>query len=117
MTLQECYAQLGADFEGTLGRLCSERLVGRFALAFLTDDSFSLLKKALEEENYEEAFRGAHTLKGVCLNLGFTGLLEVSGQLTEALRNGKKPEDDTLYERVEAEYNRTITLLKELRGA
>lgn len=116
MTLQECYAQLGADFEGTLGRLCNERLVGRFALAFLEDNSFSSLKKALEEENYEEAFRSAHTLKGICLNLGFTRLREVSEQLTEALRNGKKPEDNTLYEKAEAEYSRTVSLLKELRG-
>jgi len=115
MSIQECYAKLGADYEGTLGRMCLEKLVKRFALAFLADESFSKLKKALEEENYGDAFREAHTLKGVCLNLGFTRLHDSSDKLTEALRGGVKCTDDTLYEEVEAEYNRTITILKEYK--
>lgn len=57
MTLQECYAEMNADYKGTIGRLCNERLVEKFALAFLEDGSFSSLRKAMEEENYKEAFR------------------------------------------------------------
>lgn len=116
MTLQECYAEMNADYKGTIGRLCNERLVEKFALAFLEDGSFSSLRKAMEEENYKEAFRCAHTLKGVCLNLGFTGLYEVSDEMTEALRGESRPADDTLFEKVQTEYNRTVALLKELRG-
>ena len=54
MTLKECYAALGADFEGTLGRLCSEKLVQKFALKFLADESYPTLEKAMEEENYTD---------------------------------------------------------------
>jgi len=115
MTIQECYAKLNADYEGTLGRMCMEKLVKRFALAFLSDGTYASLEKALEEENYEVAFREAHTLKGVCLNLGFTKLHDVSDELTEALRGGKKPEDNTLFQKVQEEYCRTITLLKEYK--
>ena len=57
MTVKECYAAFGGDFEGTLARLSSEKLVDRFIRKFLADESFATLKKALEEENYEEAFR------------------------------------------------------------
>lgn len=116
MTLQECYAKLNADYEGTIGRLCNEKLVEKFAVAFLEDGSFASLRKAMEEEDYKEAFRCAHTLKGVCLNLGFTGLYGVSEEITEALRGEGKPADDTLFEKVQTEYDRTVALLKELRG-
>jgi len=36
----------------------------------------------------KEAFRAAHTLKGVCQNLGFTNLYQPTCDLTEVLRTG-----------------------------
>ena len=117
MTLQECYAKLKGDFDGTLGRLCSEKLVEKFALKFLADDSFPLLEEAIAVGNYNDAFRAAHTLKGVCINLGFTQLYKMSDELTEALRDGAQPENDTLFERVRNEYQRTIDLLNELQNS
>ena len=72
MNLQECYEALGGDFEDVLSRLRSEKLVQKFVLKFLNDKSFDLLCSSLEEENYEEAFRASHTIKGVCQNLRFT---------------------------------------------
>ena len=65
MNLQECYEALGGDFEDVLSRLRSEKLVQKFVLKFLNDKSFDLLCSSLEEENYEEAFRASHTIKGV----------------------------------------------------
>lgn len=115
MTVRECYAELNADFEGALERLCSEDMIKRFALIFLEDKSFATVKESMEKEDYEGAFRGAHTLKGVCLNLGFTKLFEVSEELTEELRGGKKPTDDTMFDKVETEYNRTVALIRELQ--
>ena len=71
MTMQECYEAIGGNYEAVLGRLHSEALIRRFALKFLEDQSYIQLKQALENKNYEDAFRGAHTLKGVCQNLSF----------------------------------------------
>ena len=116
MTLRECYEQLQGDFEGTLGRLCSEKLVEKFALKFLADDSYALLEESMAIGNYNEAFRAAHTLKGVSLNLGFTKLFEVSDVMTEALRAGEKPENETLLSKVKEEYQRTIELIQELQN-
>ncbi|MDE6168117.1 MAG: Hpt domain-containing protein [Acetatifactor sp.] len=117
MTVKECYAAFGGDFEGTLARLSSEKLVDRFIRKFLADESFATLKKALEEENYEEAFRAAHTLKGVGMNLGITKLYQISGELTEEMRGGKKPENESLITQLEAEYEHTRAVISEFAGA
>ena len=37
----------------------------------------------MEEQNAENAFRAAHTLKGICLNLGLDRLCIASACLTE----------------------------------
>ena len=86
MTVKECYEQMGSDYEGVLGRMGSEAMIKRFALKFLQDPSFNNLKENLEKNDGEEAFRAAHTLKGVCLNLGFDELYEASAEITEKLR-------------------------------
>ena len=88
MTVRECYEQMGADFDNVLGRLGSEQMVQRFALKFLNDTSYQTLEETLKEKNVEQAFRAAHTLKGVCLYLGFDNLFTVSSELTEKLRAG-----------------------------
>ena len=112
MTLQECYAALEGDYQGVLGRLTSERMVQKFVLKFLNDGSFGLLVRSMEEENYQEAFRAAHTIKGVCQNLDFTRLYRSSCQLSEALRNGVTPEAPSLLERVKADYAQTVAAIR-----
>lgn len=86
MTVKECYEQMGADYESVLGRLRSEVLIKKFAKKFLDDGSFQSLKDNLAQRNGEEAFRAAHTLKGVCQNLGFDNLYKPSFDITEKLR-------------------------------
>ena len=78
MTMQECYKAIGGNYEAVLGCLHSEALIQKFTLKFLEDQSYLQLKQALENKNYEDAFRSAHTLKGVCQNLSFDRLYEVS---------------------------------------
>lgn len=76
MTIQECYKEMGADYEEVFHRLPRESMVHKFALMFLNDDSYPKLEQSLKEGNAQEAFRAAHTLKGVCQNLGFTNLYQ-----------------------------------------
>ena len=59
MTMQECYKAIGGNYEAVLGRLHSEALIQRFTLKFLEDQSYLQLKQALENKNYEDAFRTA----------------------------------------------------------
>ncbi len=107
MTLQECYESLGGDYKEVSSRLPSEKFIQKFVLKFLDDKTYELLTTSWQEENYEEAFRAAHTIKGMCQNLSFTVLQESSSQLTEALRNGMSPQAPELYGRVLEDYART----------
>ncbi len=112
MTVQECYESMGSDFEGVLGRMGSEAMVKRFALKFLDDPSYSNLVKAVEEQNAEEAFRAAHTLKGICLNLGLDRLYKVSAELTEKLRGKELVDYEESYREVQKEYENTINAIR-----
>lgn len=112
MTLQECYAAMSGNYEDVIGRLRSERLVQKFVLKFLDDGSYDLLCRSLEEKNYQEAFRAAHTIKGVCQNLSINKLQDSSSRLCEALRNGYTPGADALAEEVRADYAQTVAAIR-----
>lgn len=112
MTLQECYKIIGGDYQDTLARMGSDKLVDKFACKFLNDTSFQAIEKHLKENNQEDAFRAAHTLKGVCLNLGFTRLGKSSIELTEALRNEMSPNVKELMNTVTLDYHLTYQTIK-----
>ena len=116
MNINECYQAMGADYEEVFGRLRNERLITKFVLKFPGDPSFSQLQSTLEEKNVEEAFRAAHTLKGVAKNLGFTPLYEATATLTEVLRAGNLPEDDNMMNAVAKEYERTVAAIEQLNA-
>ena len=111
MTLPECYAALGGDYDDVFARLHSERLVQKFVLKFLDDGSYRLLLSALDAGNRAEAFRAAHTIKGMCQNLSFTALERSSSALTEALRGGGDA-DPALVEAVRTDYERTAAAIR-----
>ena len=117
MNLQECYAAMGGNYEEVLGRLRSERLIQKFVLKFMDDGSYQLLVDSMASQNYEDAFRAAHTIKGVCQNLGFTPLLDSSSQLSEALRHGYTPEADGLAEQVGRDYQETIGAIQAFQAS
>ena len=108
MTINECYIALGGNYDDVLGRLRSERLIQKFVLKFLDDKSFETLCSSMQEENLEEAFRAAHTIKGTCLNLGFTKLGNSSSEITEALRSGDMSGAKDLMEQVRRDYQQTV---------
>lgn len=111
MTLREAYESIQGDFDGLVGRVMGEARAERFSMKFLNDQSYAQLMEALGQEDYENAFRAAHTLKGVCANLGFSKLQDVASELTEALRGGAKPENQSLIDQTTDEYERTINVL------
>ena len=115
MTIQECYQKLGGEFAQVEKRLPSVSLVRKFIIKFLDDDSFSMLCHAMQNGQREEAFRAAHTLKGVSANLGFDRLQAAVGELTELLRpeTGNIPEGAApLLEAVRREYELTAGAIR-----
>lgn len=116
MTIQECYDMLGGNYEEVLGRLYSQALVEKFVGKFLGDDSFQRLDTAMGEQNFEEAFRAAHTLKGVADNLSFTRLRESSSAITEALRAQDYGQAAQLLPQVRQDYDRTADAIRIYQG-
>ena len=100
MTIQECYKEMGADYEEVFHRLPRESMVRKFALMFL------------KEGNAQEAFRAAHTLKGVCQNLGFTNLYQPAYELTEVLRAGTLEGSGEWFARVTEQYKITTDAIR-----
>ena len=86
MTIEECYQELGGNYAEVCTRLPSPRLVEKFVGKFLDDHSYETLVEQIAAGNRAEAFRAAHTMKGVCANLSFTRLFASASALTEALR-------------------------------
>ena len=72
MTLREFYEVTGGDYGDVMGRFVTEERVLRFVRKFPADGSFAALKSSLADGNAQEAFRAAHTIKGVCQNLSFS---------------------------------------------
>lgn len=103
MSLETCYSALEGDYQTVYNRLNkNERIVKKFVLKFLEDPSYELLEKSLKEKDYKEAFRAAHTIKGICQNLSFTRLYTSINVLAEALRSETAVEVDGLPELVQA---------------
>lgn len=112
MTVRECYEELGADFEGVVSRLVTEERVKKFVTKLPKDESFARLCAAMEQDDAGMAFMGAHTMKGIAMNLGLTGLAETAGALTEELRQGMiTPEAGSLFTELENRYQDTVRLI------
>ena len=104
MTLEEMYQKLGGDYGDVRLRIPSEALIRRFAVKFLSDTTFADLVEAVEAQDWEKAFRVAHTMKGVALNLGFGTLCRTASELTEVLRSREPLKDTALFDAVKTAY-------------
>ena len=99
MDLKDCYIKFGGDFDEVLGRLRRETVL-KFLYKFLDDKSFQLFEESMGNQDYEEALRAVHTLKGICQNFSFTRLYESSSRVTNALK--------------ESDWNKAIDMMPQL---
>lgn len=113
MTVEQFYAAIGGSYSEIMGRFVTEERVLRFVKKFPLDGSFALLKSSLASGAQEEAFRAAHTLKGVAQNLGFTALYQKTAIVTDILRGGNMNVAEEMKE-VERLYNLTVESVEAL---
>ena len=114
MTLRECYDSIGSNYDTAVTRMCNkESMLAKFAKKFPNDPTYTGLIEAFEGGDAVTAFRMAHTLKGLCLNLGLDRLQVSSSNLTEALRNAEEIPDDAhgLLDRVKQDYEMTVNAI------
>ena len=114
MTIREIYEMTDGDYSGVLERLSEEERVRRFVRMFAQDPTYAELERHLREKDAGEAFRAAHTLKGVCLNIGFTRMYILAGEVTEALRAGDLEAAEAAMPALRTDYARLVEAIGEL---
>ncbi len=114
MNIQECYETMGANYDDILSRLRNPSLITKLVKKFEADENYKVLETSLQEKNVDAAFRAAHTLKGVCLNLGFTQLTKDTVAITEILRSGSLEGTQELFEKIKPIYEKTVKTIREL---
>lgn len=118
MDVKKFYTIINGDYDGVMSRLLKEERVEKFVLMFVGDSSYKNLADALAASEYKEAFRAAHTLKGVCQNLSFTELYNAASEITEALRGASDGGEivtdglGALLSEVTKKYNETINAIE-----
>lgn len=118
MTTEEKVRQAGVDWQAAIGRFAGkEELYIKFLKKFADDGNFALLQDAWKQKNSSDAERSAHTLKGVCANLGMMELSEACNRVVQAVR--KKSDHDIfdqkeLIQACEREYDKIWRMLKTL---
>lgn len=120
MDIRRFYELTGGDYDAAMQRFMTESRLEKFTRMFAEDPSYGELEASLASDNLEEAFRAAHTLKGVCLNLSFTGLFQSVDAVTELLRHadtdspGDQEQVNRCMETLRVRYRDIIAAVSEL---
>ena len=114
MTIQECYAKMGADYDEVVTRLGTGKKLPDYARMFLADDNFNKLRAALAQGDVEAAFFAAHEVRGMCLNLGYDNQSPILGELIRALKKNDIETARQKFRRATRQYNITCRILKQL---
>ena len=113
MTIQELYQYIDGDYDQAIRVLRVDKLVDKHIRKFTQNGVVDELLKAGESMNPVELFEAAHAMKGVCANLGLTGLSCVASEIAEEYRPGnpRKLSDEEIKARIETRrgmYSRTV---------
>lgn len=89
MNLQELGSVADIDIKGSLERFSNfEPMYVKYLKRFLTEPTYAALQEAIAAQDFKGIETQAHTLKGICGNLGFTTLFNMFNQVVQAVRSG-----------------------------
>lgn len=79
--------EMGMNVDNTVKRFMgNEGLYLKFLNKYQADQSVANIQKYISEQNAEEAFKSAHTLKGVAANLGLDPIAQYASDIVELFR-------------------------------
>ncbi len=108
---------VGVDYDSVLKRFMGkEEFYLRMLKKFLNDKNYGELRQAVDDKNWSDAFTYAHTVKGLCGNLGLGGIMDYAAPLTEELRSEPYDEESILnyMKHVTRAYDKTVEVIKSL---
>lgn len=112
MTVREFYEMADGNYEEAIGRFLTDARILKYTRKFPASVNPGELEEAIIAKDWPLAFRLAHTIKGVCLNMSYVTLSRLSSELTELLRSGSPAEDPMPYfVRMKDEYDRVTALI------
>ena len=105
---------LGAETEDSLERFMNdEDMYLKYIRSFPDEPSMSVLRKAVDDKNYEQAEKSVHALKGIANNLGFIPLADVTVDMLAELRAGNIEDALDAYDDVVEEYEKFCKVINE----
>lgn len=114
-TIKNKLTEAGVDLDKTMERFMdNEALYLKFLKRFPEDPNYKLLKEHISAGDYEEAFRDAHTLKGVAGNLGLDPFYTIVSALTEDLRSRRYERLDDFVREAEENYELLTQIIRQL---
>lgn len=115
--MKEKLAQIGVEYDEVLQRFMGkEDFYLRMLKKFLDDKNYEGLKQTVEQKDWAGAFTYAHTVKGLCGNLGLGAMLEYIVPLTEEVRSAPYNEESIMeyMQNVSSAYEKTIEAIQSL---
>lgn len=112
---EEKFVAAGNDYSALSERTFGdEALISQLMQLFLQDDSFDKMREYMDRGETEKAFKAAHSLKGSCGMLGLCPLFEKMKLITDKLRFGDLDGAKSLFPQTSAEYEKAVSMIKEL---
>lgn len=103
----------GINYNEGLERFANNQaLYEKFLFKFKNDPNFSDLQKYIKEEDWENAFKSAHALKGISGNLSLENIYDTTRKIVEDLRINKTNNITELNNELINYYNKCIEVLQ-----
>ncbi|NCC01845.1 MAG: Hpt domain-containing protein [Clostridia bacterium] len=112
----EILNKLGAETADALERFLDDKeMYLKYVRNFPEEPSMEALKEAVEKEDYVQAEKSVHALKGIVNNLGFLPLADATYDMLGELRDGNIQDALDAYEDVKEQYDKFCNAIKTWR--
>lgn len=110
MTIQELYERIDGDYEQAQRVMKMDKMIDRYVRKLKNSGVGEMLEAAASNMDGKALFDSAHSMKGVCSNLGLVKLAAEAEVITEEFRTGntRKMSD----EEVKAQVEKTLSMYR-----
>ena len=119
MSLEEVSVLLGIDLKKSIDRFAGSRMLyEKYLKKFLEDPSMEEMEAAIVTKDFAKIEQAAHTIKGVCANLGITSLAGFCNDIVQCIRNNNGAllySDESYFGNCRKEYDRVCRTLIQLK--